>query len=53
MAEICLLGTGGMLPLKDRFLTSLYIEQNGKALLVDCGEGTQVAMGAFLFDLTD
>ena len=45
MAEICLLGTGGMLPLKDRFLTSLYIEQNGKALLVDCGEGTQVAMG--------
>ena len=31
MAEICLLGTGGMLPLKDRFLTSLYVEQNGKA----------------------
>lgn len=45
MAEICLLGTGGMLPLKDRFLTSLYVEQNGKALLIDCGEGTQVAMG--------
>ncbi|MBR6983581.1 MAG: ribonuclease Z [Ruminococcus sp.] len=45
MADICLLGTGGMLPLKDRFLTSLYVEQNGKALLIDCGEGTQVAMG--------
>lgn len=45
MAEICLLGTGGMLPLKDRFLTSLYVENNGKAVLIDCGEGTQVAMG--------
>ncbi len=45
MIDVCLLGTGGMLPLKDRFLTSLYIEKDGKALLIDCGEGTQVAMG--------
>ena len=44
MADVCLLGTGGMLPLKDRFLTSLYVEYNGKAVLIDCGEGTQVAM---------
>ena len=43
MPEICLLGTGGMLPLKNRFLTSLFIEYNGKAVLIDCGEGTQVA----------
>lgn len=43
MLEICLLGTGGMLPLKDRFLTSLFVEHNGKAILIDCGEGTQVA----------
>ena len=43
MPEITLLGTGGMLPLKDRFLTSLYFEHEGKALLIDCGEGTQVA----------
>lgn len=43
MPEITLLGTGGMLPLKDRFLTSLYVEQDGKAILIDCGEGTQVA----------
>jgi ribonuclease Z len=33
-----------MLPLKDRFLTSLYAEYNGKAVLIDCGEGTQVAI---------
>ena len=44
MPDICLLGTGGMLPLKDRFLTSLYVEYNGKAVLIDCGEGTQVAI---------
>ncbi|MDE6834165.1 MAG: ribonuclease Z [Ruminococcus sp.] len=44
MPEICLLGTGGMLPLKNRFLTSLYAEYNGKAILIDCGEGTQVAL---------
>ncbi len=43
MPEICLLGTGGMLPLKNRFLTSLFVEYNGKAVLIDCGEGTQVA----------
>lgn len=43
MPEICLLGTGGMLPLKERFLTSLFVEHNGKAILIDCGEGTQVA----------
>ena len=45
MPDITLLGTGGMLPLKDRFLTSLYYEHNGRALLIDCGEGTQVAFG--------
>lgn len=44
MTEICLLGTGGMLPLPDRFLTSLYAEYNGRAVLIDCGEGTQVAV---------
>lgn len=43
MPEITLLGTGGMLPLKDRFLTSLYAEFDGRAVLIDCGEGTQVA----------
>ena len=32
-----------MLPLKNRFLTSCYIEHEGKGVLIDCGEGTQVA----------
>ncbi|MBR1862505.1 MAG: ribonuclease Z [Ruminococcus sp.] len=44
MPDICLAGTGGMLPLKNRFLTGCYYELNGKAVLIDCGEGMQVAL---------
>lgn len=44
MPEICLAGTGGMMPLKDRWLTCLYYEQEGDAVLIDCGEGTQIAL---------
>ncbi len=44
MVEVCLLGTGGMLPLVSRFLTSMIIRHKGKMILVDCGEGTQVAI---------
>lgn len=41
MIDICLLGTGGMLPLPYRALTSLMFRYNGKNMLIDCGEGTQ------------
>lgn len=44
MLDVALLGTGGMMPLPNRFLTSLLLRFNGKMLLVDCGEGTQVTM---------
>ncbi len=44
MLDVCLLGTGGMMPLKNRWLTSAIFRQNGKSLLIDCGEGTQIAM---------
>lgn len=47
MLDICLLGTGGMMPLPDRFLTSLYARHEGSAILIDCGEGTQVAVNKF------
>lgn len=47
MPEITLIGTGGMMPLKDRWLTSCYIEHNGRAVLIDCGEGTQIALAEF------
>lgn len=46
MLDVCLLGTGGMMPLPGRFLTSLITRLNGSSLLIDCGEGTQVAMKA-------
>ena len=42
--ELCTLGTGGTLPLPDRALSSLYVRQNGRAMLIDCGEGTQVGI---------
>lgn len=44
MIDICLLGTGGMMPLPNRYLTSLYMKHNGSAILVDTGEGTQVSI---------
>ncbi len=44
MLDLALLGTGGMMPLPNRFLTSLLLRLNGHMLLLDCGEGTQVAM---------
>ena len=47
MLDLCLLGTGGMMPLPNRFITSLITKYNGSSLLIDCGEGTQVAMKKF------
>lgn len=44
MLDICLLGTGGMMPLPYRWLTSLMARYNGSSVLIDCGEGTQIAM---------
>lgn len=44
MLDICLLGTGGMLPLPGRHLTAMLARCNGSMLLIDCGEGTQVTM---------
>ncbi|MCR5684757.1 MAG: ribonuclease Z [Lachnospiraceae bacterium] len=46
MLDVCLLGTGGMMPLPYRRLTSLMLRLNGKDLLIDCGEGTQVGIRA-------
>ena len=44
MIDVCLLGTGGMMPLPHRALTSLMLRYNGMNVLIDCGEGTQVAI---------
>lgn len=44
MLDVCLLGTGGMMPLPYRWLTALMVRYNGSSLLIDCGEGTQIAV---------
>lgn len=44
MLDVCLLGTAGMMPLPYRWLTALLTRYNGSSLLIDCGEGTQIAM---------
>ena len=44
MLDVSLLGTGGMMPLPYRWLTSLMLRYNGKSILIDCGEGTQIAL---------
>lgn len=44
MLDVCLLGTGGMMPLPRRWLTSLMTRYNGSSLMIDCGEGTQIAV---------
>ncbi len=44
MIDVCLLGTGGMMPLPNRWLTSLLVRYNGRMILIDCGEGTQIPL---------
>ena len=44
MLDVCLLGTGGKMPLPNRWLTSLMLRYNGSGLLIDCGEGTQISI---------
>ena len=44
MFDICLLGTGGMMPLPKRFLTSALLRYNGNMIMIDCGEATQITL---------
>jgi ribonuclease Z len=43
MIDVCLLGTGGMMPLPDRWLSALLLRSQGHTFLIDCGEGTQIS----------
>ena len=55
MIDVCLLGTGGMMPLPDRWLSSLLLRTGGHTLLIDCGEGTQISwkLSGWSFNDTD
>lgn len=44
MIELTVLGTGSMVPTKERNVVSVYAEHKGVGILFDCGEGTQRQM---------
>ncbi|KMT23176.1 ribonuclease Z [Clostridium cylindrosporum] len=44
MMEIIFLGCGGGMPTPERSLASMMINYEGRKILIDCGEGTQVSM---------
>src|SRR5262245_31109604 len=53
MIDVSLLGTGGTLPLPDRFLSSALVRCGGQLILIDCGEGTQVSLRKLGWGLKD
>jgi ribonuclease Z len=44
MVDLVILGTGSMVPTKERNVQAFYLEFNGEGMLFDCGEGTQRQM---------
>ncbi|MBX5450929.1 ribonuclease Z [Thermogemmatispora sp.] len=42
MIDICMLGTGGMMPLPGRWLSCVLVRCGATLTLLDCGEGTQI-----------
>ena len=42
MLDLCLLGSGGMMPLPRRWLTALMTRYNGSSLLIDCGDAEAI-----------
>jgi ribonuclease Z len=53
MIDVALLGTGGTLPLPDRFLSCALLRCGGQLILIDCGEGTQVSLRKLGWGLKD
>src|SRR5438270_1052340 len=46
MLDLALLGTGAMLPLPNRWLSSVLLRYGAHLVLFDCGEGTQITLRA-------
>lgn len=44
MVDVNLLGSGGNMPMPNRYLSATLINYEGRKILIDCGEGTQVSM---------
>lgn len=47
MIDVLLLGNGAMVPLPDRWLSSVLLRVGGSLVLMDCGEGTQISWRRF------
>lgn len=44
MLDVCLLGTGGMMPMPNRWLSAMLLRYQGRLMLIDCGEGAQIPL---------
>jgi ribonuclease Z len=44
MLDVALVGTGGMMPLPSRWLSSVLVRYGPHLVLFDCGEGTQISL---------
>jgi ribonuclease Z len=47
LLDLLLLGNGAMMPLPNRWLSSLVVRYGSNLILVDCGEGTQIAQRTY------
>lgn len=53
MLDVALVGTGGMMPLPNRWLSSVLLRYGGHRVLFDCGEGTQISLRTLGWGLKD
>jgi len=53
MLDLALVGTGGMLPLPNRWLSSALVRYGRHLVLFDCGEGTQISLRALGWGIKD
>jgi ribonuclease Z len=51
--DVALVGTGGMLPLPRRWLSSVLLRYGRRLILFDCGEGTQISLRALGWGIKD
>src|SRR5947209_2861030 len=51
--DVALVGTGGMMPLPNRWLSSVLVRYQGRLILFDCGEGTQISLRGLGWGLKD
>jgi ribonuclease Z len=51
--DVALVGTGGMMPLPNRWLSSVLVRYGSHLILFDCGEGTQISLRSLGWGLKD